>query len=260
MELQLYQVDTFTDELFKGNPAGVCPLDHWISDELMLSIASENNLSETAFFVKLNNAFNIRWFTPFAEVDLCGHATLASAFVIFNCMNYKNDTIIFSSRSGELIVKKQGDYLQMDFPSLKPIQCAAPAYLPEGVAKTPQHILKGADYIVVYENEEDIISINPDFLILKKVQSRGVCVTAPGNSVDFVSRFFAPGLGVNEDPVCGSAHCELVPYWADRLNKTKLSAKQLSKRGGILNCELSKDRVLISGQAKLYLDGRIKVL
>ncbi|MBF0432545.1 MAG: PhzF family phenazine biosynthesis protein [Fibrobacteria bacterium] len=260
MKIPFYQIDTFTDEMFKGNAAGVCPLEQWISDKLMLKISAENNLSETAFFVKENHTYHIRWFTPTTEVDLCGHATLASAYVLFNHLEYAHNKVIFASKSGTLTIKRQNDLLQLDFPSQPPTPSKKPAFLFEGLGKNPQEILRAVDYIVIYKDESDIVSLNPDFNILNKIETRGICVTAPGKNSDFVSRFFAPRYGINEDPVTGSTHCALIPYWAKKLNKNKLKAKQLSKRGGTLYCELNNDRVLISGKATTYLIGELVTL
>jgi PhzF family phenazine biosynthesis protein len=260
MEIKFYQIDAFADEIFKGNPAGVCPLEQWISEDMMLKISDENNLSETAFFVKEDSMFHIRWFTPTTEVELCGHATLASAYVIYNHLGYTGNNVIFKSKSGQLTVTPKNDLLELDFPCQSPSISETPEYLLEGLGKKPKQILRNADYIVVYQDESDIVSLNPDFNVLSRVETRGICITAPGKDADFVSRFFAPRYGINEDPVTGSAHCELIPYWAKKLGKNKLIAKQLSKRGGILYCELNNDRVLIAGKAKTYLTGKIKNL
>ncbi len=258
MEIQFYQIDAFTDEIFKGNAAGVCPLEQWVPEDLMSKISSENNLSETAFFVKNGNEFDIRWFTPTTEVDLCGHATLASAHVLYNHLRYDQYKVTFNSKSGQLTVTKQDDLLQLDFPCQSPSISEIPDFLVDGLGKAPQEVLRSADYIVVYPDEDDIFSIKPDFNLLSKIETRGICITAPGKSCDFVSRFFAPRYDIDEDPVTGSAHCQLIPYWSKRLNKIQLTAKQLSKRGGTLYCELNKDRVLISGKAKTYIIGRIE--
>ena len=259
MELTLYQIDAFTDKVFSGNPAAVCPLNEWLPDSTLQVIAKENNLSETAFYVPIENGFHIRWFTPVTEVDLCGHATLATAFVILNLTAYEKDTVRFNSRSGDLFVKKEEDSLSMDFPSQPGTPCSTPPGLAEGLGKSPTEVLASEDYLVVFENEEDILSIQPDFITLCKIDLRGVGITAQGNDVDFVSRFFCPKLGVNEDPVTGSAHCELTPYWANKLNKTKLSARQLSKRTGTLECELKGDRVIITGKAVKYMEAKINI-
>jgi PhzF family phenazine biosynthesis protein len=259
MELTLYQIDAFADKPFEGNPAAICPLDSWLPDETLQAIAEENNLAETAYFVPKGKGFHIRWFTPLHEVKLCGHATLASAYVLFDLLNYKQERIEFESRSGQLIVYREDDWYVMDFPSQPPIQCSIPDEIIGGLGKTPIDLLESEDYMAVFENEADILSIDPDFGPLKKLKLRGVIVTAPGKEVDFVSRFFAPKLGINEDPVTGSAHCELTPYWANRINKNRLTARQLSKRGGELVCELRNDRIFIYGKAVKYLEGRINI-
>jgi len=259
MKLPIYQIDAFSNKVFGGNPAAVCPLDSWLSDDLLQNIARENNLSETSFFVEQNGEFHIRWFTPTIEVDLCGHATLASAYVIFNILGHKNNKIIFQSKSGALSVCREENWLKMDFPSTSPSICKIPNQIVEAFGKSPIEVLKSNDYIAVYENEKEILSISPNFNILKDLDGRGVVITSKGKSSDFVSRFFAPKCGVNEDPVCGSAHCSLTPYWSNRLNKTKLLAKQLSARGGLIKCELIGNRVLISGQATMYSEGVLHI-
>ena len=257
MELTLYQIDAFTDKVFKGNPAAVCPLDRWPSDTDLQAIAEENNLSETAFYVPAETGFHLRWFTPKAEVDLCGHATLAAAFVIFNFSDYADNTVKFESRSGELAVTKSDDLLVMDFPSQPATPCATPQLLVEGLGKAPIEVLSSKDYMAVFDTEEDVIALKPNFETLNKLDLRGVMVTAKGNDVDFVSRFFAPRYGINEDPVTGSAHCALTPYWAGKLNKTKLIARQVSKRTGYIECELKGHRVFLSGKAVKYMEGKI---
>jgi PhzF family phenazine biosynthesis protein len=257
MELTLYQIDAFTDRVFRGNPAAVCPLDRWPSDTDLQAIAEENNLSETAFYVPAGTGFHLRWFTPKAEVDLCGHATLAAAFVIFNFSDYADNTIKFESRSGELAVAKSDDLLVMDFPAQPAKPCATPQLLVEGLGKAPIEVLSSEDYLAVFDTEEDVIGLKPNFDALNKLDLRGVMVTAKGKDVDFVSRFFAPRYGINEDPVTGSAHCALAPYWAAKLNKTRLSAKQVSKRTGYIECDLKGNRVLLSGKAVKYMEGKI---
>ncbi|WP_031526801.1 PhzF family phenazine biosynthesis protein [Dyadobacter crusticola] len=261
MRLPIYQIDAFTDKLFGGNPAAVVPLEQWLPDETMLHIAAENNLAETAFYVPTENGFHIRWFTPFVEVDLCGHATLATAYVIFNIQNYEGYTILFQSRSGELRVDCKEDWLTLNFPVDQYHVAVPPPALAESLNTT--HLLevyKGkTDYMVVVESEDIVRNLDFDIIILSTIPARGIIVTAPGEDVDFVSRFFAPQSGIDEDPVTGSAHTTLIPYWAEKLEKNKLSAKQLSKRGGYLKCELAGDRVYIGGQAKLYLKGEILV-
>lgn len=258
MKLPIFQVDAFAEDLFKGNPAAVVPLKEWLPTETMQNIALENNLSETAFFVPTTAGFEIRWFTPKAEVDLCGHATLATAHTIFKEANFPKDKISFGSRSGELTVVKKGELLELNFPVDQIQEIEEPLELTNALGKKPQTCYKGkTDYLFVYEKQEDIEQMNPDFGILSKTGSRGIIITAPGKSVDFVSRFFAPGVGIDEDPVTGSAHTTLTPYWAQRLGKQKLSAKQISARGGALQCTLNENRVLIAGHAKTYLRGEI---
>jgi PhzF family phenazine biosynthesis protein len=259
METPFYQIDAFTDRPFSGNPAAVCPLETWIEDSAMQNIAAENNLSETAFFVKKGDGYDLRWFTPVVEVDLCGHATLASAFVIMNYMEPSVSEVTFWTKSGELKVKKTGDLFVMDFPSQPPVQCDAPADLMASFDRKSKEILKSADYLVVFEIEDDVRNCHPDFERLKNVDTRGIIVTAPGSKVDFVSRFFGPRVGINEDPVTGSSHCTLIPYWSKRLRKEKLHALQVSKRGGELFCEMRRDRVLIAGRCALYMKGTISL-
>ena len=259
--MKLYQVDAFTNELFKGNPAAVCPLDDWIDTAVMQRIAAENNLSETAFIVnEPDSGYRIRWFTPTVEVDLCGHATLSSAHVLFEHLDYEGNTIRFQSQSGVLgVTRQEGGWLQLDFPLQEPAPAKTPEHLVEGLGLAPKAVLQHQDYIAVFDNESEILSLAPDFRTLSQIKTRGICVTAPGTDCDFVSRFFGPRAGIDEDPVTGSAHCQLAPYWGKRLGKTVLSAKQVSARGGVINCELKNDRVLISGQAKTYLIGDIFV-
>lgn len=253
--LPIYHVDAFTDQLFGGNPAAVCPLEEWLSDETMQKLAAENNLSETAFFVKENEGYYIRWFTPEYEIDLCGHATLASAFVIFYFLQHPTDTIRFNCKSGLLEVKKKGELIELNFPSRVPIECEAPEDLLKGVHIAPSKVLKSRDYFLVYESETHVRSIVPDFSHLNKVDTIGVIVTAKGDDVDFVSRFFVPNSVIGEDPVTGSSHCNLIPYWSEELNKTELTAKQLSARQGVLYCSLQGDRVTMAGNAILYMKG-----
>jgi len=261
MTIPIYQADAFTSHLFGGNPAAICPLDKWLPDETMQKIATENNLAETAFFVANDNGFKLRWFTPEFEIDLCGHATLASAHIIFTELGYQKDIIHFETvKAGVLTVKKDGDKYTMDFPSRPPIPIETPNGLLEALGdKKPVAVLRSRDYFIVYETEEDIIDIAPDFLALSKFDTVGFVVTARGNKADFVSRFFAPGAGIPEDPVTGSAHCNLIPYWADKLGKSKMHAYQLSARKGELWCELKGDRVLMSGNAVTFLKGEIFV-
>lgn len=259
MRLPLYQVDAFTDRAFSGNPAAVCPLPHWIPDQQMQAIAAENNLAETAFFVRENDGFRLRWFTPLVEVDLCGHATLASAFVLFDCLGYEDDAVTFQTRSGTLHVLKRNDLLEMDFPSRPPAACSIHPGLVPALGQEPVSITASRDYCCVFNSEEEVRALRPDFRRLEKIDRFAVIATAPGKDCDFVSRFFAPAQGVDEDPVTGSAHCTLTPYWSRRLNKTKLFARQVSARGGVLYCEDRGGRVGIAGKAVLYLDGYIYV-
>jgi PhzF family phenazine biosynthesis protein len=257
MQLTLFQIDAFADKVFSGNPAAVCPLDRWLPDADLQAIAEENNLSETAFYIPTNEGFNLRWFTPKAEVDLCGHATLATAFVIFYFSDYNEDTVRFETRSGALIVTKNQNFLVMDFPSQPGKPCSTLPLLTEGLGKEPMEMLSSEDYMAVFNNEEDVVALRPNFDVLSKLDLRGVIVTAKGKEVDFVSRFFAPRYGINEDPVTGSAHCTLTPYWAGKFNKTKLSARQVSERSGYIECELKGNRVLLSGRAVKYMEGKI---
>ncbi len=260
MKLQIFQVDAFTKEVFGGNPAAICPLDSWLDAELMQKIALENNLSETAFFVKNGDFYEIRWFTPTFEIDLCGHATLASAFVIFEVLKLENELVKFhSQKSGNLSVEKQDNLLILDFPSRPVSVCEAPNGLLEAIGKAPSEILKARDYFLVYETEQDVLGIDPNFAELLKIDAHGFIVTAKGETSDFVSRFFAPEVGVFEDPVTGSAHCNLIPFWAERLGKNELFARQVSARGGELFCELRGNRVKIGGNAVLYLKGEIYI-
>jgi PhzF family phenazine biosynthesis protein len=259
MNIPIYQVDAFSSEVFSGNPAAVCPLPHWLDARTMQLIARENNLSETAFFVPEGDHCRIRWFTPVEEVDLCGHATLASAFIIFTELDPENSNVLFDSRSGPLQVERTGEMLSLDFPSQRPSECDPPAELVKGLGMKPVAVLKSSDYFVVFDHEEDIRSLRPNMDLLKKVDLRGVIVTAPGICSDFVSRFFAPRLGIDEDPVTGSAHCALIPYWAERLGKKDLHALQVSERGGELFCRDRGERVFISGRAVKYMQGTITI-
>lgn len=259
MKIPLYQIDAFTGRVFAGNPAAVCPLDSWCDDALLQSIAMENNLSETAFFVAEGEGYRIRWFTPASEVDLCGHATLASAHVLFFLLGCSGDRIRFQSRSGELNVRRAGGLLELDFPSQVPVPCEVPDNLTEGLGRLPVEVLLSEDYFATYSSEEDILALEPDMTLLKRLGARGVIATAPGKEADFVSRFFAPKLGIDEDPVTGSAHCALTPYWSRRLGKRELSARQLSRRGGELFCTDRGERVSIAGRAVQYMEGYIDV-
>jgi PhzF family phenazine biosynthesis protein len=272
--MTLYQIDAFTDRLFSGNPAAVIPLEYWLDDVLMQKIALENNLSETVFFVPVcgNSStlgggregvadFEIRWFTPEVEINLCGHATLAGAYVLFNILDFSKPEIRFSSLSGILKVTKEDDLICMDFPSWKPERLDI---YPEELSFILNHaeivgVYKHRDILVELLNEDAVKNCNPDFSMMKKSIDKMI-ITAPGKEVDFVSRFFAPGAGIDEDPVTGSAHSQLIPFWAEKLNKTKLHALQLSKRGGELWCEQKGERVIMKGNAVYYMKGEITIL
>ncbi len=260
MELTLYQIDAFTKNVFSGNPAAICPLTDWLDDDIMQSIALENNLSETAFFIPDDDGYHIRWFTPVSEVDLCGHATLASAYVIFNLLEYHNNQIHFNSKSGPLYIEKQDSRITMDFPCQPPIPCQIPEALENAFGKTPVECLKSEDYMVVFETEADVINYSPDMDELKKLGLRGVISTAKASgNYDFVNRFFAPKFGVPEDPVTGSSFTQLIPYWSGKLDQTTFNARQVSQRGGDIQCSLNGNRIKISGSAVKYLEGKINI-
>lgn len=261
MRLPIYQVDAFTEELFGGNPAAVCPLEQWLPDATMQAIAAENNLSETAFFVREGGDYALRWFTPRVEVDLCGHATLASAYIIFRCLEPQRQRVRFRThKAGILTVERRDDALVMDFPARPASPAPAPPGLIPALGGTPLTVLRARDHLVVYGGAAEVAALKPDFSALAKVDCFAVIATAPGeNGIDFVSRFFAPGQGIDEDPATGSSHCTLVPYWAGRLGKSELKARQISARGGALSCVLESDRVRIGGRAVLYLEGQITV-
>ncbi len=259
MKLPIYQVDAFTNSLFAGNPAAVCPLEEWLDDCTMQSIGAENNLAETAFFLSHGDPHALRWFTPTLEVDLCGHATLASAFVFFEYLDRAARAVRFSSRSGELVVRREDDLLAMDFPARPPQQCDPDPALAAALGKAPRELWESRDYMAVYDSEEEVRALAPDMKALAAVGHFAVIVTAPGRSSDFVSRFFAPASGIDEDPVTGSAHCTLVPFWARRLGKSDLHALQVSARGGELVCRDRGPRVEIAGRAVPYLEGFIHV-
>ncbi len=259
--MKIYQVDAFTDVVFRGNPAAVCPLADWPQDTILQNIAMENNLSETAFYVKRNGVHEIRWFTPTVEIDLCGHATLASAFVMFSKEGYGGDRIDFiSPRTGAISVEREGDYLTLDFPTDTFNSAELNEDLLQCFNTEPVEAYKGAwDYMLVFENEKQIRDIVPYMDRIRSLNARGVIVTAPGESADFVSRFFAPRSGIDEDPVTGSSHTTLTPYWSGRLSKNELTAMQLSKRGGFLRCKNAGDRTRISGKCSLYMTGEIHI-
>lgn len=254
----MFQVDAFAERVFAGNPAAVVPLDQWPEDALLQAIAAENNLSETAFFVPEKEAYSLRWFTPRAEVDLCGHATLAAAHVLFEHLGHANDIVRFSTRSGHLSVHREAGGYCMDFPAVISVATATPGDLIDGFCgRKPIEVLAGPDYLAVFKSERDIRALAIDPATLSRLDRRGVIATAPGQEVDFVSRCFFPKLGVEEDPVTGSAHCQLTPYWSARLQTSQLRADQLSRRGGSVHCRLIGDRVKLSGFAVTYLVGQI---
>ena len=259
MGIPLYHIDAFTSRLFAGNPAAVCPLEEWLEDRLLQAIAAENNLSETAFFVRHGDRYHLRWFTPAVEVDLCGHATLASAFVILNNLEPSKDSVAFDTASGELIVRRDGDLLSMDFPARPPVPCETPAGLVEALGRRPAEVLKSRDLMAVFESESEVRALRPNMDLLARIDAFAVIATAPGTEVDFVSRFFAPRGGIPEDPVTGSAHCTLVPYWSKRLSKPLLHAWQVSARGGELWCQDRGDRVTIQGRAIRFMEGVIQL-
>lgn len=260
MKLTLYQIDAFAEKVFSGNPAAVIPLDAWIDDALMQQLGMENNLAETVFFVKNGNDFDIRWFTPEVEINLCGHATLASAWVLYNIMGYDKPTITFHSKSGPLYISRDGDTILLDFPSWKPERVDDyPAELLQSLGNPEiAGVYKHRDYLVELMNEEAIKKCAPDFTLMKKAGEK-VIITAPGKEVDFVSRFFAPTAGIDEDPVTGSAHSQLIPFWSDKLGKNKMKAKQLSRRGGSLVCEQKGERVIMGGKCIYYMKGEINL-
>lgn len=257
--LDIFQIDAFADAVFRGNPAAVCPLTEWLPEEVMQAIAAENNLSETAFFVPANDGYDLRWFTPALEVELCGHATLATAYLILTRLTPGDDAVEFETRSGRLTVTRDGDRFFLDFPAYRGEEVACPPYLSAGLGVVPRAVVAGPNNMVVLETEADVAGLRPDMAALEKLHPRGVIVTAPGEMCDFVSRYFGPSFGVPEDPVTGSAHCMLIPYWAKRLEKLSLDARQISARGGRLWCEDRGDRAGIGGTAVMYLEGRITV-
>ena len=259
MDIRFYQIDAFADRVFGGNPAGVCFLNAWPEDRLLQSIASENNLSETAFLVRAGDLYELRWFTPRVEVDLCGHATLASAFAIFDTEKPEIRRVDFRTKSGPLSVEREEDLLMMDFPARPPEPCAPPSDLARILGLPPVRVMRARDLLAVYEEEDEVRKLTPDYARIASLDYLGVIVTAPGKRSDFVSRFFAPRVGVPEDPVTGSAHCTLIPYWSGRLGKKQLHALQLSERGGELFCFDKGERVAIGGRAVTYLSGILRV-
>ena len=252
-------MDAFASELFQGNPAAVVPLEEWLPDTVLLSIAFENNLSETAFLVPSGNGYHVRWFAPVVEVALCGHATLASAHIVFSELGFNDETIEFQSKSGPLTAIRGELGYVMDFPAEPSDFCDAPKPLIEGLGFEPDLVMKGTDYLAVVSTQHQIEELAPDFRQLAQLDSRGLIVTAPGDDCDFVSRCFFPQTGVDEDPVTGSAHCQMTPYWVDRLGMSKLVAWQLSARGGKVICEMQGDRVTIQGEAVKYMEGKIEI-
>ena len=260
LKIPMYQVDAFAGRVFTGNPAAICPLETWLPDEQMQAIAAENNLAETAFFVRNGQGYKLRWFTPVVEIDLCGHATLATAQVILNDLTPDEGSVSFETKSGMLTVTREGDLYSLDFPSRPPKACddVSPG-LVAALGGKPEAVLAARDYFVVYGSEEELRSLKPDMQALMTIDRFAVIATAPGREVDFVSRFFAPAKGVPEDPVTGSAHCSLIPYWSQRLGKKKLHAWQVSPRGGELWCEDRGERVTISGKAVRFFEGTIFV-
>lgn len=259
MTHMIYQIDAFTDSVFKGNPAAVVPLEKWLSAETMQQIAAENNLAETAFFVKEDEKYHIRWFTPTVEIELCGHATLASAFVLYNYLNYAENEIHFTCMAGDLFVTKNEDWITLNFPAIDTTVAAIPAILPQAIGT---HAIAFYDskskYVALLEDEDAVQNCQPDFSFIQQL-NKNLIITAKGKDVDFVSRFFAPQSGINEDPVTGSAHSVLIPFWSKKLNKTELTAMQLSQRTGFLKCKHLGERVEMSGQAVCYLIGEIFV-
>jgi len=257
MKIKIYQVDSFTNELFHGNPAAVCPLEEWLDDKTLQNIAAENNLSETAFFVKEGDKYHLRWMTPTVEVDLCGHATLAAGYVLFEILEKENNKIVFESLSGELVVTRNNDLISLNFPASKLKKVEITGQYLKCLDVEPQEAHLNSKLMFVLENEDQVKNAIPNFEEIAKLNSDGLIITAKGNDVDFVSRYFAPHAGIPEDPVTGSAHTVLTPFWAERLNKQKLSAQQVSSRGGQLICENLGDRVNIAGNVTLYSVGEI---
>ncbi len=258
MELDIYQVDAFAEDIFSGNPAAVIPLYEWLSDGLMQHIAAENNLAETAFFVRKGEYFELRWFTPEEEVDLCGHATLASAYVLYEFLGYEDPAVVFETRSGRLFVDREGDFYSMGFPAWDVREIQVTERVSTALGARPIELFMGErDMMAVFASEEDIRGLKPDYRLVSQLDGMCMICTAPGLDYDFVSRTFAPGHGIPEDPVTGSAHCSLVPFWADRLGKSELRAYQASQRGGVLECHHLGDQVKIAGKAVSYMKGVI---
>jgi PhzF family phenazine biosynthesis protein len=260
MKLNIFQADAFTGELFAGNPAAVVPLEKWLPDNILQNIAKENNLSETAFFIKNEKGYHIRWFTPACEVDLCGHATVATAHVLWQHLGFNQKELFFNSRSGVLGVKKDAGWYTLDFPTDHIARIDAPETIVKCLGLKPLETWQGReDYLVLVENQQVVENLAPAFQTMGQLKSRGVIVTAEGRDVDFVSRCFFPAFGIDEDPATGSAHTTLTPFWAKRLGKTMLTARQISPRGGFFKCEFHGDRTAISGQAVTYMEGTISI-
>ena len=259
MRLPYYQVDAFTARIFGGNPAGVCPMKNWPADEILQSIAAENNQAETAFFMPMGDDYHLRWFTPLIEMDLCGHATLASAHVLFSELGYAKPSVRFHTKSGWLTATKRGDIIELDFPSRRPEPCPAPDDLLRGLGHPPREVLKSRDFVAVYNSQAEVAALNPDMALLMRLDCLGIIATARGDDSDFVSRFFAPKAGIPEDPVTGSSHSSLIPFWAERLKKKEMFARQISRRGGELYCRHLGERVAIGGRAVIYSRAELEV-
>lgn len=259
MKLKIYQIDAFASKVFEGNPAAVCPLENWLEDDVMQKIAEENNFAETAFFLKEEDGYHLRWFSPTSEVDMCGHATLASAFVLFECLGFRDEKITFSTKSGLLKVWREDSQYVMDFPIQTLGPCDITIQIENAFGIKPKIAFTSMDYIVIFGNEEDIYNAKPNLELLKTLDLRGVCISAKSEKYDFVTRFFAPKYGINEDSVTGSAFTQLVSYWAEELNTEMLYAKQVSSRGGEVKCHIKDDRVEMSGKAVKYLEGVIEI-
>lgn len=259
MNIPYYQVNAFTSNPFGGNPAGVCLLDRWLADSLLQQIAAENDFSETAFLVRNGHGFELRWMTPAAEVDLCGHATLAAAHVLFFERAWPADSVLFATRSGPVAASRDGELIELDFPSRPPVPCPAPLQLLQALGRSPLEVLRSRDFMAVFGSSAEVLALEPRMDLLCQLDCLGIIATAPGKDADFVSRFFAPKVGVPEDPVTGSAHASLIPYWAARLAKNELNARQISQRGGELRCRAKGDRVGIAGNAVTYCRGELAI-
>ncbi len=259
MKINVYQVDAFANKTFEGNPAAICPIGEWLPEELMQTIAAENNLTGTAFFVPNEDGYDLRWFTPSTEVDLCGHATLAAAYVLFEDLGYEGDEIRFGTKTGGLSVTRSGEFLRMNFPAQPPAPFELPLQVVEAFGTTPEDCLKYADIIAVFPSEELVRAADPDMGLLEQLDCRGIIITVEARDYDFLARWFGPRTGIKEDAVTGSAFTQLVPYWANRLGSNRLKAKQVSQRGGEVSCELVGDRVYISGKAVMYMRGVIEI-